>query len=80
MIVILKPKPAAADIKYVENRVRELGYEPHTIRGEVRTVVAAVGDETTHQSLEGLNSIPVVERVMPVQQKYKLISREDASG
>jgi 3-deoxy-7-phosphoheptulonate synthase len=76
MIVILKPRSSDADIKHIENRVRELGYEPHTIRGEVRTVVAAVGDETTHKSLEVLYSIPVVERVMPVQQKYKLISRE----
>ncbi len=76
MIVILKPHPSDDEVRYIEERVRELGYEPHTIRGEVRTVVAAVGDETTHQSLEALLSIQVVERVMPVQQKYKLISRE----
>lgn len=76
MIVILKPHPSDEEVLHIENRVRELGYEPHTIRGEVRTVVAAVGDETTHKSLEALLSIPVVDRVMPVQQKYKLISRE----
>ena len=76
MIVILKPHPTDQEVLHIETRVRELGYEPHTIRGEVRTVVAAVGDETTHKSLEALLSIPAVERVMPVQQKYKLISRE----
>lgn len=76
MIVILKPHPTDAEVKHVESRVRELGYEPHTIRGEVRTVVAAVGDETTHKSLESLISIAAVDQVMPVQRKYKLISRE----
>jgi len=80
MIIILKPNSSNADVADIESRVRDLGYEPHTIRGEVRTVVAAVGDETTHQTLEVLNSVPIVERVMPVQQKFKLISRETHAG
>ena len=44
MIIILKQGSDTDAIKQVEAKVRELGYEPHTIRGEVRTVVAAVGD------------------------------------
>ncbi|NCD33411.1 MAG: 3-deoxy-7-phosphoheptulonate synthase [Spartobacteria bacterium] len=76
MIIILKPRPTEQEVAHVEARVRELGYEPHTLRGEVRTVIAAIGDETTHASLESLISNSFVDRVMPVQQKYKLISRE----
>ena len=38
-------------------------------------MVAAIGDETTHASLESLNSLPQVERVLPVQKRYKLASR-----
>lgn len=76
MIIVLKAHAKNEEIAHVEERVRELGYEPHTIRGEVRTVVAAVGDETTHQSLESLVSLDVVENVMSIQHGYKLISRE----
>jgi 3-deoxy-7-phosphoheptulonate synthase len=72
----MKLRASAEEVAHVEENVRELGYEPHTIRGEVRTVVAAVGDETTHQSLEILEAMPFVDRVVPIQKRYKLVSRE----
>jgi 3-deoxy-7-phosphoheptulonate synthase len=76
MIIVLQSGSTDEQIAEVEGKVRELGYVPHTIRGEVRTVVAAVGDEVTHSSLEPLSHLPMVDRVLPVQKKYKLISRE----
>ncbi|MFO1491444.1 MAG: 3-deoxy-7-phosphoheptulonate synthase [Kiritimatiellia bacterium] len=76
MIIVLKLQPSPADVEAVEKSVRELGYEPHRIVGEVRTVIACIGDETTHKSLESLATLPMVESVMPVQKKFKLISRE----
>ena len=76
MIIVMKKGCTSEDVEAVEAKVRELGYEPHTIRGEVRTVVAAVGDEITHSSLEPLEVLPTVEHVMPVQKKYQLISRD----
>lgn len=76
MIIVMKPNASAEDVAQIEAEVRDLGYEPHTIRGEVRTVVACVGDETSHASLEALLSIGTVDQVMPVQKRYKLISRE----
>ncbi len=76
MIIVLKPHPSDEDVKFVEEKVRATGYEPHTICGAVRTVVAAVGDETAKGSLEFMVSYPMVENVIPVQKKYKLISRE----
>ena len=76
MIIVMKKGCSAEEVGAVEAKVRELGYEPHTIRGEVRTVVAAVGDEITHHSLEPLEILPCVDRVMPVQKKYQLISRD----
>lgn len=76
MIIILRAGSGDKEIAEVERNVVELGYTPHTIRGEVRTVVAAVGDETYHNSLEPLTHLACVDRVMPVQKKYKLVSRE----
>jgi 3-deoxy-7-phosphoheptulonate synthase len=46
------------------------------MRGVARVVIGAIGDERTHQSLETLTTWPQVESVMPVQKRYKLVSRE----
>ena len=48
------------------------------MRGVARTVIGAIGDELTHQSLETLPvTFPqIVESVTPVQKRYKLVSRE----
>ena len=76
MIIVLNATATDADVALIEEQTRELGYEPHTIRGVVRTIVAAVGDETQHANLQQLLTHPFVERVMPVQKKFKLVSRE----
>jgi len=60
----------------VLKEIRLLGYRPHVMRGIERVVIGAIGDERTHKSLEMLASWPQVERVMPVQKRYKLVSRE----
>lgn len=75
MIIVLKLNPTDEDVKQIEEQVIRLGYDPHTIRGEVRTVVAAVGDETKHADLQALVSLPMVENVMPIQKRYTLVSR-----
>src|SRR5690242_1751642 len=80
MIVILKPKTSKEQIQEVIQEVQKLGYTPHPIYGELQTVVAAIGDERTHHTLESLNVLPQVEKVMPVQKRYKLVSRESHPG
>jgi 3-deoxy-7-phosphoheptulonate synthase len=76
VIIVLRPHTTQKDVKAVEVHVSQLGYQPHTIRGVVRTVVAAIGDETVKKSLETLESLDCVERVIPIQKRYKLVSRE----
>jgi len=76
MIVVLKinsPEPA---IQQVVEAVKKFGYEPRLIRGVERTVIACVGDELNHHTLESLIVYPQVESVTPVQKKYKLVSRQ----
>jgi 3-deoxy-7-phosphoheptulonate synthase len=46
------------------------------MRGVERVVIGAIGDERTHANLETLTTWPQVEKVMPVQKRYKLVSRE----
>ena len=76
MIVVLKPNITKRDEQAVLKEIRKLGYKPHVMRGVERTVIGAIGDERTHSSLETLVAWPQVERVMPVQKRYKLVSRE----
>lgn len=76
MIVVIKPQTPQTQVDEVIAEVEKLGYSAHPISGERQTVVAAIGDETTHHTLESLNALPQVERVLPVQKRYKLVSRE----
>jgi 3-deoxy-7-phosphoheptulonate synthase len=76
MIVVLKPHISDEQIEDVRQHVVELGYEPRLIKGVQRTVIAAVGDETSHRSLETLRGMEQVENVVPIQKRYKLASRE----
>jgi len=80
MIVVLKPNLAPEEIEKVIAEVAKLGYEPRPIHGKVQTVIAAIGDENTHQSLETLDAWPQVEHVHRVQKRYKLVSREAKKG
>jgi 3-deoxy-7-phosphoheptulonate synthase len=77
MIIVLKPGIARKQEASVLKEIRRLGYRPHVMRGVARTVVGAIGDELTHQSLETLAMVfpDVVESVTPVQKRYKLVSR-----
>jgi 3-deoxy-7-phosphoheptulonate synthase len=76
MIIVLKPQISKKEENEVLKEIKKLGYKPHVMRGVERTVVGAIGDERTHTSLEVLGSWPQVESVMPVQKRYKLVSRE----
>lgn len=76
MIVVLKPKTKKKDETAVLDEIKKLGYQPHVMRGVEHTVIGAIGDERQHHTLETLISWPQVDRVMPVQKRYKLVSRD----
>ena len=76
MIIVIRPHTPPEQVDEVIREVAQLGYTPNPIRGDYQTVVAAIGDETTHASLESLTALPQVERVLRVQKRYKLASRE----
>ncbi|MDX2080416.1 MAG: 3-deoxy-7-phosphoheptulonate synthase [Terrimicrobiaceae bacterium] len=76
MIIVIRPNTQKPAIDEVIEEVRKLGYEPAPIHGATQTVVAAIGDERTHQTLESLTALPQVESVLRVQKRYKLASRQ----
>ncbi|MEI6082948.1 MAG: 3-deoxy-7-phosphoheptulonate synthase [Verrucomicrobiota bacterium] len=76
MIIVLKIGSNETEIQQVCDAVKKFEYEPRLIRGVERTIVACVGDERNHHTLESLIVYPQVESVTRVQKKYKLVSRQ----
>jgi 3-deoxy-7-phosphoheptulonate synthase len=76
MIIVIKPNTPRDQIDQVVEEVSRLGYDPKPIYGATQTIVAAIGDERTHHTLESLMTLPQVDQVMRVQKRYKLVSRE----
>ena len=76
MIVVIKPNTPRDQVDAVIEEVQRLGYDARPIFGTHQTIVAAIGDEKTHHTLESLSFLPQVENVMRVQKRYTLVSRE----
>ena len=76
MIIVLKSGTSEQDVAAVCHRIEAMGYQAHTIRGEVRTVIGAVGDDRGKERLRALESIECVDSVTPILQPFKLASRE----
>jgi len=74
MIIVMATRDED-QVRNVVSRVEEMGYTPHVIRGVERTVVAAVGDDREKHRLTALEALPYVERVVPILEPYKLVSR-----
>jgi 3-deoxy-7-phosphoheptulonate synthase len=55
--------------------LRDIGAEAHVSRGQLRTVIGAVGDRSTIQQLPW-EAFPGVERAVPVLKPYKFVSRD----
>ena len=76
MIIVLKSGASESDVADVERRIRTMGYTPHTIHGELRNVIGAIGDDRGKERLRALESLECVETVTPILQPFKLASRE----
>jgi hypothetical protein len=61
MIIVLKSGISDADVQDVCQRITEMGYGPHVIRGEFKTIVAAVGEERGRPDLRLLEAMETVE-------------------
>ena len=75
MIIVMKEKASDEKIQNVLQQIHDLGYRTSVISGVNRTVIAAVGDERGKFMLQQMETLPGVDRVMPVLDPYKLASR-----
>jgi 3-deoxy-7-phosphoheptulonate synthase len=64
------------EIEHVCERIREFGYKVHSIQGEERVVIGAVGIGDVTACLESLEAAPGVESAVRISAPYKFVSRE----
>ena len=76
MIIVMRAGASQQQIDHVFEKVRELGFQVHPIYGELRTVIACVGDERGKSRLQALDSLDGVENVVPILKPFKLASKE----
>ena len=78
MIIITRANVSDAEVDHIRERIESVGMRTHLSRGESRTIIGCIGDESLLQEVP-LRSLPGVESVMPVLKPYKLASREFAA-
>jgi 3-deoxy-7-phosphoheptulonate synthase len=80
MIISMRPHATRQEIDHVCERIREFGYKVHSIEGEERVVIGAVGMGDVTACLESLEATPGVERAMRISAPYKFVSKEFKKG
>lgn len=76
MIISMKRDATKAEIDAVCDRIREFNYKVHSIAGEERCVIGAVGVGDVTDCLESLEAMPQVEKAVRISAPYKFVSRE----
>jgi 3-deoxy-7-phosphoheptulonate synthase len=76
MIISMKLDATKEQIEHVCERIRDFGYKVHSIQGEQRVVIGAVGVGDVTACLESLEGAPGVESAVRISSPYKFVSRE----
>jgi 3-deoxy-7-phosphoheptulonate synthase len=75
MIVVMQVGARQEQIDHVVERIEQLGLRSHVIVGTELTVVAALG-EKRDGAKQALETVPGVDKVVPILAPYKIASRE----
>ncbi len=75
MIIVMQSGAPAEKTDAVIRRIEDMGLKAHVSRGEFRTIIGAIGDETLLKP-EYFAGLAGVESVMPIMKPYKLASRD----
>ena len=76
MIISMRLHATKEEINHVRERIEEFGYKVHSIAGEERVVIGAVGMGDVTACLESIEAMPGVERAVRISAPYKFVSRE----
>jgi 3-deoxy-7-phosphoheptulonate synthase len=73
MMIVMKESATADQVDSVVRQVEQVGARAHVSRGELHTVIGAIGDRDHVANLE-LDGFPGVDHVVPITRPYKLAS------
>jgi 3-deoxy-7-phosphoheptulonate synthase len=76
MIISMALHATKEQTERVCERIQELGYKVHSIQGEERVVIGAVGVGDVSGCLEQLDAMPGVESAVRISAPYKFVSKE----
>ena len=74
MIIVLKPHTTDENVSRVESLIKKRGLDTHIVHGQEMTIIGCIGD-TTSIDPKLFEVDPSVDKVMHVQEPYKLASR-----
>jgi len=75
MMIVMKESASTEQVDAVVRHVEQAGARAHVSRGELHTVIGAIGDRERVANLE-LEGFPGVDQVVPITRPYKLASLE----
>jgi 3-deoxy-7-phosphoheptulonate synthase len=76
MIISMRRGATKEQVEHICKRIRDLNFRVHSIQGEERVVIAAVGTGDVTHAIESLASSPDVESAVKISAPYKLVSRQ----
>jgi 3-deoxy-7-phosphoheptulonate synthase len=79
MMIVMKPSATEEQIEAVIERIERAGARAHPSRGELVTLIGAIGDRE-HVSRLGLEGAPGVDKLVPILKPYKLASAQMSDG
>ncbi|MBW2638116.1 MAG: 3-deoxy-7-phosphoheptulonate synthase [Deltaproteobacteria bacterium] len=80
MIIVMKKNATEEQVREVIGWIESVGYHAHMSRGTDRSIIGAVGDQRGKEHLKFVESLPGVEKTIPILKPYKLASREAKEG
>src|SRR5690554_4506909 len=75
MIVVMRNNASEEEMQGVIERIKELGYIPHLIRGARKNVLGLIGDLNREEIINSLGAYPGIDRLVPIMEPYKLVGR-----
>jgi 3-deoxy-7-phosphoheptulonate synthase len=73
MMIVMKESATADQVEAVVRQVEQVGAKAHISRGELHTVIGAIGDRD-HVANLALDGFPGVDHIVPITRPYKLAS------
>jgi len=75
MIIVMERNTSPDAIAMITGKLEDKGFQVHLSQGVERTIIGAIG-ERTQATMEMFETMPGVEKIVPILQPFKLASRE----